>query len=117
MTTSAILMQAAPAGNSASGLTALLASPIPMMVIVFGIFFFLVIRPQQTAQKTLKTKIAAAQKGDTILTAGGIYGKVIGVDGDTLSVEIAQGVRVKVLTSTISDIQPLKSAKPANDKS
>ncbi|MBU6207618.1 MAG: preprotein translocase subunit YajC [Alphaproteobacteria bacterium] len=102
-------------GAPASGVSALLTSPLPMMVIVFAIFYFLVIRPQQKAQKEQKARLAAAQKGDTVITGGGVYGKVTGVDGDTIMVEIAQNVRVKVLKSTLMDVLPRNPGKPAND--
>ncbi len=102
-------------GAAPSGLAAIFASPLPMFAIVFVIFYFLVIRPQQQQQKDHKAKVSAAQKGDTVLTAGGVYGKVTKVDTDTVEVEIAPNVKVKVLRSTLADIQPLKPNKPAND--
>lgn len=105
-----LLLQAQP-----TMLQSLLGSPLPMMVIVFVIFYFLVIRPQQKQQAQHKARIAAVVKGDTVLTAGGVYGKVTKVDDDTVELEIATGVRVKVVKATLTDIQPLKPNKPAND--
>ena len=102
-------------GAAPSGLAAIFQSPLPMFAIVFVIFYFLVIRPQQQQQKEQKAKITAAQKGDTVLTAGGMYGKVTKVEDDTVEIEIATGVRVKVLKATLADIQPLNPGKPAND--
>ncbi len=105
----------AASGAAPSGIAAIFASPLPMFAIVFIIFYFLVIRPQQQQLKAHKAKVAAAQKGDTVLTAGGVYGKVTKTETDTVEVEIAPTVRVKVLRSTLADIQPLKPNKPAND--
>jgi preprotein translocase subunit YajC len=105
----------AATGTAPSGLAAIMQSPLPMFALVFIIFYFLVIRPQQKQQADHKAKVQSAQKGDTVLTAGGVYGKVTKTETDTVEVEIAPNVRVKVLRSTLADIQPLKPAKPAND--
>ncbi len=106
---------AAATGAPPSVLAAIFNSPLPMFAMVFVIFYFLVIRPQQKQQADHKTKVQGAQKGDTVLTAGGMYGKVTKVDTDTVEVEIAPNVRVKVLKATLADIQPLNPGKAAND--
>lgn len=79
------------------------------------IFWFLIMRPQMKQQKEQKAKLSAIKKGDEILTGGGIIGKVFRADENYVDVEIAQGVKVKVLKSTIVDVIPPASAKPAND--
>lgn len=85
--------------------------PIVGMILIF---WFLIIRPQMQRQKQHAAKVAAVKKGDTVVTAGGLYGKVIKVDDDTVELEIAQGVKVKAVKSTLGDIvQP--GGKPAND--
>jgi preprotein translocase subunit YajC len=66
------------------------------LILMFAIFYFLLIRPQQKKAKQHKEMLAGVRKGDKILTAGGIEGAVTDVDGDTLTVEIASGVSVKV---------------------
>ena len=79
-----------------------------------AIFWFLLIRPQMKRQKDHQTRIAAVKKGDQVVTAGGLLGKVIKVDDQYAEIEIAQGVRVKAVKSTLGDIvQP--GGKPAND--
>ena len=79
-----------------------------------AIFWFLIIRPQMKRQKAHQAKIAAVKKGDQVVTAGGLLGKVIKVDDQYAEIEIAQGVRVKAVKSTLGDIvQP--GGKPAND--
>ena len=85
--------------------------PIVGMILIF---WFLIIRPQMRQQKLHREKVAAVKKGDTVVTAGGLFGKVTKVDDDTVELEIAQGVRVKAVKSTLGDIvQP--GGKPAND--
>lgn len=81
---------------------------------MIAIFWFLIIRPQMKRQKEHQAKIAGIKKGDQIVTAGGIVGKVVRVDDDYADVEIAQGVRVKTVKATIGDILPT-GGKPAND--
>jgi preprotein translocase subunit YajC len=79
------------------------------------IFWFLMIRPQQAKLKAHRAMMDAVKKGDNVVTAGGIVGKVTKSDGDMVEVEIASGVKVKVIKSTLTDVQPLGLAKPAND--
>jgi preprotein translocase subunit YajC len=79
------------------GLTAFLP-----LVAIFAIFYFLMIRPQQKKAKAHKEMLSAVQKGDVIVTQGGIQGKVTGVTDQFLTVEIAEKVRVKVARNFIS---------------
>lgn len=79
------------------------------------IFWFLIIRPQMRRQKAHQEKIAAIKKNDKVVTAGGLIGKVIKVDDDYAEIEIAQGVRVKAVKSTIGDIIPPAGKAAAND--
>ena len=81
---------------------------------MIAIFWFLIIRPQMRQQKEHRAKIASVKKGDQVVTAGGIVGKVVRVDDDYADIEIAQGVRVKTVKSTIGDIVP-PGGKAAND--
>jgi preprotein translocase subunit YajC len=84
-------------------------------VLLFAAFYFLMIRPQQKRAKEHAAKINAVKKGDQIVTAGGIIGKVTKTDEAFAEVEIAAGVKVKVVKSTINDVTPPGGAKPAND--
>ena len=81
---------------------------IPMML-VFGIFYFLVIRPQQKKLKQHQEKILAAKKGDKVITGGGIEGIIAHVRDDVYEIEIAPNVRIKVRKNTLMDIVTLKS--------
>lgn len=79
------------------------------------IFWFLILRPQMKQQKEHRNKLSSLKKGDEVVTGGGFVGKVIKVDEAYAEVEIAQGVRVKAVKSTIVDVIPPAGAKPAND--
>jgi len=87
------------------GGTAVLMQLLPL-VLIFGVFYFLLIRPQQKKAKEHKAMLMAVKRGDRVLTAGGIIAQVTKVkDGvDELEVEIAPNVRVNVLRATITDI-------------
>jgi preprotein translocase subunit YajC len=78
------------------------------------IFWFLIIRPQMRRQKEHQTKIAAIKKGDQVLTGGGLVGKIVRVDDHYVDVELAPGIKVKAVKSTITDIIPPGSSA-AND--
>lgn len=79
------------------------------------IFWFLILRPQMRQQKEQRTKIAAIKKGDQVLTAGGLVGKVIKVDDHYAEIELAPNVKVKAVKSTISDIIDPLANPAAND--
>jgi preprotein translocase subunit YajC len=103
------MLTAAAAQGAAPAWTGFL--PIVGMV---AIFWFLLIRPQMRQQKTHREKIAGVKKGDQVVTAGGIVGKVLKVDDNYAEIEIAQGVKVKAVKSTIGDVIP-PGGTPAND--
>ena len=84
------------------------------LVLIFVAFYFMMIRPQQKRMKTLQASIGGMKKNDTVVTAGGLVGKVVSVDDVYANVEIATGVKVKVVKATIVEVQPL-GGKPAND--
>ncbi|MGQ7828729.1 preprotein translocase subunit YajC [Altererythrobacter sp. Z27] len=81
---------------------------------MIAIFWFLIIRPQMKRQKEHQQKISALKKGDQVITAGGLVGKVAKVDDVYAEIDLAQGVRVKAVKSTIGDIIP-PGGNPAND--
>lgn len=91
---------------------------IVMMVVIFGIFYFLMIRPQQKKQKELKAMLDNLAYGDTVMTTGGIYGKVTGLADAVITLEIADKVRIKVSRSAIGAVlQKSGSPTPATTKS
>lgn len=75
---------------------------IIMLLIMFAIFYFLLIRPQSKRAKAHKELIAALSLGDEIVTAGGIHGKVAGLQEQIVTVEIATGVKVKINRSSVA---------------
>ncbi|HEY8433190.1 MAG TPA: preprotein translocase subunit YajC [Sphingomicrobium sp.] len=105
------MIQALPTG--AGGTSGILIGILPW-VLIFAIFYMLMIRPQQQRVKQHQAEIAAVKKGDDIVTGGGIRGRVTKVSDDEAEIEIAQGVRVRVIKSTITQVVKPNS-KPAND--
>lgn len=97
----------------ADGLGSLI-SIAPLFLVLIA-FYFLMIRPQQKRMKVLQDAVNAVKKGDEVTTAGGIIGKVTKVDDRVAEVEIAQGVRVRVVKSTLASVATTGAAKPAND--
>lgn len=105
--------QAAGDAAAAGGLGGFLG--LAPLFLVFIVFYFLMIRPQQSRMKALQASIAAAAKGDTVVTAGGIVGKVTRVEDAHVEVEIAPNTRVRVVKATLASVTKAGSAKPAND--
>lgn len=94
----------------------LLTSIMPILLII-PIFYFLIIRPQQNRVKTHKAMLNAVKRNDTIVTSGGIIGKVIKVnDNGELDVEIAKGIKVKLVQSMVSDVRVKGEPTAANSK-
>lgn len=87
---------------------------VPFIAMIF-VIWFLILRPQMRRQKEQMAKIDAIKKGDIVLTGGGLLGKVTKVDDTYAEIELAPGMKVKALKSTIADIVPPTSGKPAND--
>jgi preprotein translocase subunit YajC len=84
------------------------------LVFIFIIFYFLMIRPQQQRMKAHKAMIDAVKKGDTVVTGGGIVGKVTRVMDGEVEIEIAPTVKIKVVKGTLSDVR-LPVGAAAND--
>jgi preprotein translocase subunit YajC len=102
------------AAASGGGGTAAFMVQIFPLILIFIIFYFLLIRPQQRRMKQHQAMIAAVKPRDTVVTNGGLVGKVTKVDENEVEVEVAQGVKVRVVKSMLSDIRP-HGSKPAND--
>ena len=90
-------------GNQmASGQSNQIMAFLPL-ILLFAVFYFLLIRPQQKRAKTHKQFIENLKKGDRVVTSGGMYGTITGVTDDSATIEVAEKVRVKVLKSAIAD--------------
>jgi preprotein translocase subunit YajC len=104
----------AQAAGAAPGGADMITSFLPL-VLIFVVFWFLMIRPQQKRMKEHRALVAAAKKGDKVVTNGGILGTITkAVDGENdVEVEIATGVKVRVLRSAIQDVlnRPLTPGK------
>jgi len=93
-------------------------------ILIFAIMYFLIIRPQQKRLKAHREMVAGVKRGDTVVTAGGLVGKVVSVvDDNEIRVDIADGVRVSVVRSTLSEVRPKgevrgaeKTAKQSENK-
>ncbi|MEZ4550622.1 MAG: preprotein translocase subunit YajC [Desulfobacterales bacterium] len=91
---------AAPGGGAAGGG---FGAFIPI-ILMFVIFYFLLIRPQQKKAKQHQEMIANLKKGDRVITSGGIHGQITALDENTVTLEIAEKVRIKVTRSTLAGL-------------
>lgn len=94
-----------------------LMSMMPL-ILMFVIFYFLLIRPQQKKAKAHKEMLGSLKKGDKVITGGGMYGRIEAIDGDVISVDLGNGMVVEInrgFVSGLADRAP-KSAKPKGDK-
>ena len=107
---SVALAPAAAFAQAADAAAAPLAAGSPLMnmlplLLIFAVFYFLLIKPQQKRMKELQNTLASLKKGDKIVTAGGIIGKITKLnDANTITVEIASGVEVSVVKSTVTGL-------------
>jgi preprotein translocase subunit YajC len=91
------------------------------LILIFVVFYFLLIRPQQKRMKEHRAMLSALRRGDRVVTGGGIIGQIVKVSGDDeLTVEIADGVRVKILRSTVANVlaktEPVKSGRSGKEE-
>ena len=107
--TSLLAAAAAPSGG-----TSFFIQTIPL-VLVFVIFWFLMIRPQQRRMRAHQAAIMAVKKGDRVVTGGGLIGKVTKVGDSEVEVELGPNMRVMVVKSTLTQVGNPAAAKPAND--
>jgi len=76
------------------------------LIIIMGIFYVLLILPAQRRQKKTQEMINALKNGDKVITNGGILGTIVGIEGDTIQLRIADQVKVKILRSAVTGLQP-----------
>ena len=93
----------APPGGAAQGGQSPIASLIPL-ILMFAIFYFLLIRPQQKKAKEHRALMESLKKGDQVVTAGGIHGKITAVEEAVVTMEIASVVKIKVNKGHIATI-------------
>ena len=103
----------AQAAAGGAGAMDIFTSLMPILLLVV-IFWLLIFRPQQKRMKQQQAMLSAITRGDTVVTTGGIVGKVTkAVDGEDLEVEIAPGTKVRIVRGMISDVR--SKAEPVND--
>ena len=95
--------------NPASGGAGI--TPILMMVVFIGIFYFLLIRPQQKKAKEHQAMVTRLAAGDEVVTGGGLLGKIVEVGDAFVTLEIADGVRVKVQKFQVTSMMPKGTLK------
>ncbi|WP_417496146.1 preprotein translocase subunit YajC [Maricaulis sp.] len=96
-------------------LQTILESPIPMLVLMGLVFYFLLFRPQQQRAKAHREMIEALKRGDVVVTQGGLVGKVVKVEETEAVIELSKGVDVRLIKHTIADVRNRTEPKPAND--
>ncbi len=101
------------AGSTGAGGSAALSQML-LFVPILIIFYFFLIRPQQKRAKEHRAMIDAVKRGDTVVTGGGLIGKVTRVDEGEVEIELAPNVKVKVVKGTLSDVRN-RAGTPAND--
>lgn len=89
-------------------------STLIMFALIIGIFYFLILRPQQKRQKERQKLLESLKKGDKVVTAGGMYGTVAGLDEKTVLIQVADGVKMKFERSSVNQI--LKEGEPDTGK-
>lgn len=95
---SAYAQDAAPGGS--------ITDMLLPMVVIFGAFYFLLIRPQQKRQKAHTALVAELSTGDEVVTSGGIFGKITGITDLYVTLEIAENVEIKIQRATVSQVLP-----------
>ena len=81
------------------------------LILMFGIFYVLLIRPQQKKAKEHRNFLENLKRGDKVVTAGGLYGEITGMTDQTITLEIAEKIRVKVGRGYVAAFAPKESAK------
>jgi len=101
---------AMPSGGQAGGGGSMLSGIIPF-VLIFVLFYFLILRPQQKQTSEREEMIKNLKRGDNVLTNGGIYGKITNVSDDLLTVEIAKGINISMTRNGVASL-----ASPNSDE-
>lgn len=102
---SAYAQDAAPSGS--------LTDMLLPMAVIFGAFYFLLIRPQQKRQKEHAALVAALSTGDEVLTSGGIFGRISSISDHYVTLNIAENVEIKIQRSTVAQVLPKGSIDAA----
>jgi preprotein translocase subunit YajC len=94
-----------------------LVSTLLMFALIIGIFYFMILRPQQKRQKDREKLLSAVKKGDKVITAGGLHGSIAGLDDKTVLIQVADNVKLKFDRSAVAsiihegEVEPTKETK------
>ncbi|HEY4031846.1 MAG TPA: preprotein translocase subunit YajC [Caulobacteraceae bacterium] len=113
--TAAYAQTAASAPAATGGVQDLLAGPLPMILMMVVLGYFLLWRPQQKRIKDHQALVSALKRGDVVVLSSGVIGKVTKVEDAELAIEIAQGVVIKVVRSMVSEVRARSEPATAND--
>jgi preprotein translocase subunit YajC len=103
-------MGPSPAGGGSGGIM----SVLPLMIGMFAIMYFLIIRPQQKQRKDREALLAAVKKGDRVVTSSGIFGTVVGLSEHTVTLKVAEQVKLEFERSAIGRIVPAAGEKESS---
>jgi preprotein translocase subunit YajC len=103
LTLHTVLAMAPPTDGSAGGGGSLFSTLI-MFALIIGIFYFLILRPQQKRQKDRQKMLDAVKKGDKVVTSGGLHGTVAGLDEKTVLLQVADNVKLKLDRSAVAAV-------------
>lgn len=106
---------AGAAASTQSSLMSALAGPLPLMIGMLALFYFLMIRPQQQRMKAHQEMVGGLKRGDQVVLNSGVIGKVVRVEDKELGLEIASGVTIKVVKSMIAEVRSRGEPAAAND--
>ena len=81
------------------------------LVLMFGIMYLLVIMPQQRQRKKMQQMLSELKNGDRVITNGGIYGVINGIDGDTVILKVADQVKIRIARAAIAQVEAAEDAK------
>jgi preprotein translocase subunit YajC len=96
-----IIAMAPPQGQDGGGS---MLSPLIFMGVIFFIFYFMMIRPQQKRQKERQKLLDSMKKGDKVITAGGIHGKIIALEEKTVLIEVADNIKIKLERASVGTV-------------
>ena len=94
--------QGQPSGQPAGGLGALGGNPIILMVLIFAVMYFIVIRPQSKRAKETQKMLAELKKGDEVVTTGGMIGRISGIKDAEITLQVQEGVRIRIQRSAVT---------------
>ncbi|WP_422561593.1 preprotein translocase subunit YajC [Parvibaculum sedimenti] len=100
-------------GQTGGSSTDVIVSLFPFIAL-FAIMYFLVLRPQQKRLKDHQAMVTNVRRGDTVVTSGGIIGKVVKAEEAEVLVEIAEGVKIRVVKTTLAEVRSKSEPVPAN---